>query len=135
MKRFATAAAVVAVAVAGGAAKYAWDWWKVREMQQVIADHLRDPESARYRDIFRVGNAICGVVNAKNGMGGYVGYRRFVLAESGQFYSEPETEENSGSSERRLEDLRARIDFLTIYEAQCQPKGRATAVGDAAASR
>ena len=43
---------------------------KVREM-------LRDPESARFRNITRHGGVICGEVNSKNGFGGYAGFANF----------------------------------------------------------
>jgi hypothetical protein len=39
---------------------------------------LSDPDSARWGPIFRSGPVVCGSVNAKNRMGGYVGRRGFV---------------------------------------------------------
>lgn len=61
--------------------------------QNAIRDHLKDPESARFKNTFvfvkrnnlvlyfsenlRDSLAVCGEVNAKNSMGGYVGYKRF----------------------------------------------------------
>jgi hypothetical protein len=50
--------------------------------QERIASGLRDPESARFRKVFISprGRAVCGEVNAKNSMGGYVGFRRFISA-------------------------------------------------------
>ena len=63
--------------------------------QEAVRDHLKDPESARFKNVYvsikknnfsmhfvqkpgdRDSFAICGLVNAKNGMGGYVGFRRF----------------------------------------------------------
>lgn len=47
--------------------------------QQRVARALRDPESARFSESFSsASNAICGLVNAKNAMGGYSGSRRFI---------------------------------------------------------
>lgn len=42
-----------------------------------------DPESARYTDVFKVktaseGDVVCGIVNSKNRMGGYVGGKGFI---------------------------------------------------------
>lgn len=47
---------------------------------------LKDPGSAQYRDVWQVNVtsdagtlfAFCGEVNSRNGLGGYVGFRRFV---------------------------------------------------------
>ncbi|MFA7263900.1 MAG: hypothetical protein WC068_12845 [Caulobacter sp.] len=55
---------------------------------------LVDPESARYRDVYLVsmpgtgGVLFCGHVNAKNGMGGYTGYRRFIAVPGAQAWTE-----------------------------------------------
>lgn len=54
--------------------------------QERIKGQLKDPESARFRNVF-VSNTIyisddtpmvCGEVNAKNSFGGYTGFKRFV---------------------------------------------------------
>lgn len=47
-----------------------------------IRDSMKDPESARFRRVVvsPKGRAVCGEVNAKNEMGGYVGFRRFIVA-------------------------------------------------------
>jgi hypothetical protein len=52
--------------------------------QEAVRNHLKDPDSARFRNvtIIRVepdGAVVCGEVNAKNSYGGYVGFRRFVV--------------------------------------------------------
>jgi len=61
---------------------------------------LRDPDSAQFQDAFIIGTSknrtVCGIVNAKNGFGGYSGYAPFVyreLSESVEFGSD----DNSGS--------------------------------------
>jgi hypothetical protein len=47
-----------------------------------MARKLTDPESARFDDLFKVqtdsGEAVCGMVNSKNRMGGYVGVTGFI---------------------------------------------------------
>jgi hypothetical protein len=44
---------------------------------------LTDPESARFEDLFKVstdqGEAVCGLVNSKNRMGGYAGNTGFIF--------------------------------------------------------
>lgn len=53
----------------------------IEKVKAAIADSARDPQSVQYRKV-RIassdGSLICGEVNAKNGMGGYIGFRRFV---------------------------------------------------------
>lgn len=49
--------------------------------KRVVMNGLKDPESARFRSL-RVGGegaVLCGEVNAKNGYGGYVGFKRFYV--------------------------------------------------------
>jgi hypothetical protein len=57
---------------------------------QAVSKDLRDPDSAKFSDIFVVRHAkdekdkgeflsTCGAVNAKNAFGGYVGAVRFVV--------------------------------------------------------
>lgn len=49
-----------------------------------VADQLRDPASAQFREVKVVrqadgSSAVCGEVNGKNAYGGYVGFRGFVV--------------------------------------------------------
>ena len=48
-------------------------------VKAVIEAQLKDPESARYRNVKQVGDYICGYVNAKNEFGGYVGFTDFLI--------------------------------------------------------
>ncbi len=41
-----------------------------------VSRHLKDPASAEFRNQ----SGMCGEVNAKNGFGGYTGFRRFMAA-------------------------------------------------------
>ncbi|GGC67094.1 hypothetical protein GCM10011504_51370 [Siccirubricoccus deserti] len=58
---------------------------KMAVYQTVVADALRDPESARFRGVRVIreadgSDALCGELNAKNAYGGYVGYEPFYAA-------------------------------------------------------
>lgn len=55
---------------------------------KALADTLKDPDSARFRNVFiqkRIGDdkvehiALCGEVNGKNGYGAMTGWHRFML--------------------------------------------------------
>lgn len=50
------------------------------KVKRQILDYLKDPDSAKFRRIHTSfdGSIVCGEVNAKNSMGGYVGFQRFM---------------------------------------------------------
>ncbi|HEX7385825.1 MAG TPA: hypothetical protein VF285_00935 [Castellaniella sp.] len=45
-----------------------------RLVRSWVVAGLKDPDSAKFRNQY----GVCGEVNAKNALGGYVGYRRFI---------------------------------------------------------
>lgn len=50
----------------------------MREGKAAVLENLKDPDSAKFRDLKTSRDAfLCGEVNAKNSMGGYVGFKRF----------------------------------------------------------
>jgi hypothetical protein len=61
--------------------------------QERVASTLKDPESARFRNVFVSprGRAVCGEVNAKSSMGGYVGFKRFISAKDKSGIEDDET--------------------------------------------
>ena len=56
----------------------------------IVKDGLSDPYSAQFEDVRVVGDAphlmVCGFVNAKNKLGGYVGRKPFIVSETGKPY-------------------------------------------------
>ena len=50
--------------------------------KDAVAKALLDPTSAEFRNIAVRNEHVCGEVNAKNSMGAYVGFRRFVVSAS-----------------------------------------------------
>ncbi|MGH8160036.1 MAG: hypothetical protein ACREPQ_18110 [Rhodanobacter sp.] len=56
-------------------------WPSYHDRQNVLRESLKDPESAKFRKLYfsKIGGVqyLCGEVNARNGMGGYNGYRPF----------------------------------------------------------
>lgn len=78
MKRLLTLSATAAIALAacGGVTS---------DARQAIEPLLKDPASAQYREIYRQPDGtLCGEVNAKNELGGYVGFRRFMVDPGGK---------------------------------------------------
>jgi hypothetical protein len=53
------------------------------EAQSYIRATLRDPSSAQFKDLAlnMKSHVVCGQYNAKNGFGGYVGFKPFILSE------------------------------------------------------
>jgi hypothetical protein len=47
--------------------------------REAVAKQLLDPTSAQFRNIAVRKDHVCGEVNAKNSMGAYVGFQRFVV--------------------------------------------------------
>lgn len=51
---------------------------------EIVRYRLVDPDSAKFKNVaYRSGIGVCGQVNSKNRMGGYVGFKTFVVEESG----------------------------------------------------
>jgi len=53
--------------------------------ERAVKASLSDPDSAQFKDVYanytvKFGVVACGQVNAKNKMGGYAGFKRFVSA-------------------------------------------------------
>lgn len=98
-QRVAVEAAAVAASVAASAAaeRQAADERARAEVAQLASlkskasSHLKDPASAQFQDL-RLNTpktALCGKLNAKNGFGGYVGFREFVVSDA-EFIVKPE---------------------------------------------
>lgn len=71
----------LAVAVAG---VYGWRQYLISDAHQLLLSDLADPDAALFRNVSYVGEwsgrgVVCGEVNIKNRMGGYIGYRRYFV--------------------------------------------------------
>ncbi len=52
----------------------------ITEAKGIVANRLKDPDSAQFRSLKSISSdQVCGQVNAKNALGGYVGYRWFWI--------------------------------------------------------
>ena len=78
--------------------KYAVEFTKYTD---AVRNKMKDPESARFKNLRLNSNNVCGEVNGKNSSGGYVGYRRFFIENGG--YAVLEGENFGGYVLERLE--------------------------------
>ena len=91
-------------------------------VMDMVRRSLNDPESARFENVtFNAKTKFgCGVVNAKNRMGGYVGFARFVVYQpDGSVQFEPKGQESHQSTAERLEAVQKQISFLEHAKAAC----------------
>ncbi|MDR5857932.1 hypothetical protein FZZ93_02515 [Halomonas eurihalina] len=75
----ATVVATMGLAIAGCDIN---EWHLKRKAKEAVSERLRDPDSAKFRNLEVVGPsgsaAVCGEVNGKNGFGAYAGYEHFI---------------------------------------------------------
>lgn len=81
------AAAGVALVASAIVYKNYDEWFTFPPLRKIVSAQLKDPASAQFREerISRLG-WLCGELNTKNGMGGYVGFKRYMVAVSGEAY-------------------------------------------------
>lgn len=66
---------------------------EIRKAKKIVKDSLIDGESAQFYDIefYKQSNYVCGKVNAKNKLGGYVGKTDFIVdLGNSRFYKNPD---------------------------------------------
>jgi len=90
-----------------------------------LAQSFFDPESANFRNLVSVrgddGNLImvCGEVNARNRLGGYTGFKRFISSpERNVALVDPEVDPNNIDEEH--EARQTQIMFTAMWDSACQ---------------
>lgn len=83
------------VALISGIAVGAWLYLEpnpMDEMEKIVKQSFKDPDSAKFSKVTYSSKTgyYCGLVNARNSMGGYVGNKRFVASLSGDVFFDPE---------------------------------------------
>ena len=98
---------------------------EVEEVKRRVLDRLNDPGSAQFRDVklHTKTGAGCGEVNAKNRMGGYVGFTLFVAFKDGDVRFEPTENLSSNDASARVEALQKQLNFLTLLQTNCPETG------------
>lgn len=119
LSHIAIAAVLLASATAG-----AWYYFAkhrpIEAAKDAVRTSLKDPASAIFGDIKVNGDtgAACGLVNAKNSMGGYVGLRGFLLSKDGSVEFEP-SGEAIGDTSAKIAALQKQLDFVERSMKEC----------------
>jgi hypothetical protein len=50
---------------------------KIAELKEFVSSSLKDPKSSQFRNVRLNSGVLCGEMNAKNGYGAYVGFKKF----------------------------------------------------------
>ena len=82
-----------------------------------IREALKDPESARFGDVWAAGDSqyvACGYVNARNSFGGYTGEELFVATSRGAFLKS-QLEQATGEARRAARALLATCDTTVRF--------------------
>lgn len=80
---------IIALALAISQIPAAANGGPIDDARAAIIKKLKDPESARFTEIVANAEAVCGLVNAKNALGGYPGPHRFYyVLSAGQAFIE-----------------------------------------------
>ena len=105
------------------AAFFVWQRFFSHEAKviRLVQATLTDPESAQFRGVRRSGSAsfTCGEVNAKNRMGGYVGFTPFMVAADGAVTLHPPMPVQHEGAPQFLAKFNARVDFELSYAKHC----------------
>ena len=112
-------AALLCVAMLGGCAAYDEYQFK-HEAIEALGQHLFDPESAQFRDLHVIVRedteySLCGEINAKNRMGGFVGFHRFYVMAIDNGHTRAIIDVGIAQARSRLED--ASIDGDPLFDA------------------
>lgn len=83
--------------------------------KNAVRSVLNDPDSAQFEGLFRnkKTGSVCGYVNAKNRMGGYVGRELFIVSRDGI------VEFDTSSTEEKLKRLDANEQFTSAILSRC----------------
>ncbi len=116
--------AIIAIAVAGGGCGPQTDPNETMA-KQAVTDLLTDPASVQFRKIQvhpKKGppRTVCGEVNSKNRLGGYVGFKRFAyVIQSGEAQIENGIEVSATNIAFAPEHVTARLSFNRFYDESC----------------
>lgn len=87
----------------------------IAQVQEEVASELFDPSAAQFRDVIVTDGAVCGQVNGKNRLGGYVGFKPFFGLAAG--------EKTAGHIYDPADRMSEAV-YGDLYRAHCDELGR-----------
>lgn len=85
---FATGAVALVIGAATLYVNYK-PWFVFPKFREVINSGMKDPTSTQYRNERLISEGwLCGEINSKNGAGGYVGFKKYIVSTVGEAYLE-----------------------------------------------
>ncbi|MYM31511.1 hypothetical protein GTP58_24565 [Duganella sp. CY15W] len=96
------------------------DWFVYRSARLSLSSLMKDPSSAQFRnERFIDYDWYCGEINAKNGMGAYTGYKRFISGRlSKVIYLEGTGMIGKESTDEFILVLAKKVDYLESFNAK-----------------
>jgi hypothetical protein len=91
------------------------------KVAKLVKRSLTDPESAKFRNINKGSDPglVCGEVNSKNRLGGYVGFTKFLVAADGTVTIDPQSPTGSETPSELILRTAQKVDFLLAYGKKC----------------
>ena len=119
MNRVKTTLLALVILGALSTALFLWkyeDWIAIPNARAPMVALLKDPASAQTRNerITKAG-ALCGEVNAKNGMGGYAGFKRYISLGPESNYIEGTGSLSKATTAELIEQLEQKNAMLKTY--------------------
>lgn len=126
LSAFIVAGLVVSVIIGNLGWRY---FYVLPQVHKVIGETMRDPDSMQFRNevVLSEPSGACGEVNAKNGMGGYTGFTRFVATTSGSLVTEGDPVTNwpaYSETDRIVGMMQAQIDHASKFNATFEALSR-----------
>jgi hypothetical protein len=105
------------------AAFFAWQRFLSHDAKvaRLVQATLTDPDSAQFKSVRSSASATytCGEVNAKNRMGGFVGFTPFLVGADGTVMLQPLMPSQSEEASQFIVKIAARADFDIAYAKHC----------------
>ena len=115
---------VVLIAVVAGYLLWNRQYAPEARIYNKVRMALTDPESAQFRN-FRTNASTgvsCGEVNAKNKLGGYVGFKKFLASADGSVVLEPPIPTIDEKTSEFIQQIELGTNFVFTYAKNCPDK-------------
>lgn len=114
MRKFIIYGVLALIGIAGGVAYQYNQLFVVPPLRALISSQMKDPDSAKFRnERLTKSGWLCGEINAKNGLGGYSGFERYISSQ-GARYIESQGAIGELSHQDILDRMDNEIGVLTI---------------------